>query len=123
MGIRDRAGPAAVQKSPESERRDARPADDGGRVMDARLQRRIQRDVWDHAVDFYHQHWMSQVLPATQGVLERAAIEPGDRVLDVACGTGVLAIAAATAVGNDGSVIGIDLSGKMVCLLYTSRCV
>ncbi|WP_291985331.1 methyltransferase domain-containing protein [Candidatus Accumulibacter sp. ACC007] len=82
--------------------------------MDARLQRRIQRYGWDHAVDFYDQHWMSQLLPATQGVLERAAIEPGDRVLDVACGTGVLAIAAATAVGNDGSVIGIDLSGKMV---------
>ena len=83
-------------------------------MMDARLQRRIQRYGWDRAVDFYDQHWMKQLLPATQNVLERANIQPGERVLDVACGTGVLAIAAAAAVGNDGSVTGIDLSGKMV---------
>lgn len=82
--------------------------------MDARLQKRIQRYGWDRAVDFYDQHWMKQLLPATQSVLERAAIVPGDRVLDIACGTGVLAIAAAAAVGKQGSVTGIDLSGKMV---------
>jgi ubiquinone/menaquinone biosynthesis C-methylase UbiE len=82
--------------------------------MDARLQRRIQRYGWDRAVDFYDQHWLKQLQPATQGVLERAAIAPGDRVLDVACGTGVLALAAAAAVGRQGSVTGIDLSGKMV---------
>lgn len=82
--------------------------------MDARLQRRIQRYGWDRAVDFYDQLWLKQLLPATQSVLERAAIGPGERVLDVACGTGALAIAAAAAVGKEGSVIGIDLSGKMV---------
>ncbi|MCB1943097.1 MAG: class I SAM-dependent methyltransferase [Candidatus Accumulibacter sp.] len=82
--------------------------------MDARLQRRIQRYGWDRAVDFYDQCWLSRLLPATRSVLERAAIAPGDRVLDVACGTGVLAIAAAARVGKNGSVTGIDLSAKMV---------
>ncbi|MCC7325736.1 MAG: methyltransferase domain-containing protein [Burkholderiales bacterium] len=82
--------------------------------MDARLQRRIQRYGWDRAVDFYDEHWMSQLLPATNSVLERAAIGPGDRVLDVACGTGVLSLAAAARVGTDGLVMGIDLSEKMV---------
>ena len=82
--------------------------------MDARLQRRVQRYGWDRAVDFYDEHWLSRLLPATESVLERAAIGPGDRVLDVACGTGVLAIAAAGKVGNDGFVMGIDISEKMV---------
>lgn len=82
--------------------------------MDARLQRRIQRYGWDRAVDFYEEHWLSRLLPATEAVLERAAIRAGDRVLDVACGTGVLAIAAAGKVGRSGHVLGIDLSEKMV---------
>jgi ubiquinone/menaquinone biosynthesis C-methylase UbiE len=82
--------------------------------MDARLQRRIQRYGWDRAADFYDEHWMNQLLPATQSVLERAAVGPGDRVLDVACGTGVLSLAAAAKIGREGFVIGIDLSEKMV---------
>ncbi len=82
--------------------------------MDARLQRRIQRYGWDRAVEFYEEHWLSRIRPATEGVLERAAIRPGDRVLDVACGTGVLAIAAADKAGKEGRVTGIDLSEKMV---------
>ncbi len=82
--------------------------------MDARLQRRVQRYGWDRAVDFYEEHWLSRLLPATESVLERAAIRPGNRVLDVACGTGVLAIAAAVKAGTGGFVVGIDLSEKMV---------
>jgi SAM-dependent methyltransferase len=82
--------------------------------MDARLQRRIQRYGWDRAVDSYEEHWLSRLLPATERVLERAAIKPGERVLDVAGGTGVLAIAAAGRVGRDGLVVGTDISERMV---------
>ena len=82
--------------------------------MDARLQRRIQRYGWDRAVDHYDLHWLSRLRPATESVLERANIRPGERVLDVACGTGVLAIAAAERAGRNGFVKGIDLSEKMV---------
>ena len=42
--------------------------------------------------------------------LELAGIAPGDRVLDIGCGTGTLAIAAAKRVGRDGSVHGVDPS-------------
>jgi SAM-dependent methyltransferase len=41
-------------------------------------------------------------------VLDAAGVAPGRRVLDVACGTGVLARAAAALVGPSGSVAGVD---------------
>ncbi|NVK42941.1 MAG: methyltransferase domain-containing protein [Oceanospirillaceae bacterium] len=43
-----------------------------------------------------------------------AAIGPGQRVLDVACGTGVLAIAAEGRVGAGGEVVGLDASPEML---------
>lgn len=43
-------------------------------------------------------------------VLERAQIKVGDRVLDVGCGTGLLALAALESVGATGQVIGVDIS-------------
>ena len=43
-----------------------------------------------------------------------AALEPGGRALDVACGTGDLAIELARRVGPDGSVVGSDFSEAML---------
>lgn len=43
-----------------------------------------------------------------------ARIEPGNRVIDVACGTGALALAALDRVGPDGSVIGLDPNADML---------
>lgn len=48
-------------------------------------------------------------------LLARAAhVEPGKRVLDVACGTGILARELAARVGSSGSVAGVDLLPGMV---------
>jgi 2-polyprenyl-3-methyl-5-hydroxy-6-metoxy-1,4-benzoquinol methylase len=41
-------------------------------------------------------------------VAEAAGVGPGERVLDVACGTGALTLAVADRVGPAGSVVGLD---------------
>jgi ubiquinone/menaquinone biosynthesis C-methylase UbiE len=47
-------------------------------------------------------------------LLDLAAVEPGQSVLDIGCGTGTLAIAATAYVGPTGSVVGIDASPQMI---------
>jgi ubiquinone/menaquinone biosynthesis C-methylase UbiE len=56
--------------------------------MDPRVQRRVQRYGWDKAAGFYEWFWRQQLAPAQTRLLERAALRPGDRVIDIACGTG-----------------------------------
>lgn len=51
-----------------------------------------------------------------QAILTRAALAPGERVLDVGCGTGTLAIEIRKRVGSEGVVHGIDASPEMVTL-------
>jgi ubiquinone/menaquinone biosynthesis C-methylase UbiE len=51
-----------------------------------------------------------------QKTIDRLSLQPGDRVLDVCCGTGASAIPAANAVGSTGSVLGIDISEKLLNL-------
>lgn len=82
--------------------------------MDARLQRRVQRYGWDRAVDGYARHWHGPLAGVHAEVLAMAAISPGEAVLDLACGTGVLSVAAARAVGPAGRVSGIDIAEAMV---------
>jgi SAM-dependent methyltransferase len=49
-------------------------------------------------------------------IADAAGIRPGQRVLDVACGTGVLARAVAGRVGATGSVTGLDLNDGMLAV-------
>lgn len=49
-------------------------------------------------------------------VVQAAGIVPGQRVLDVACGTGILARAAAQRVGQDGAVAGLDMTPGMLAV-------
>jgi ubiquinone/menaquinone biosynthesis C-methylase UbiE len=82
--------------------------------MDARLQRRVQRYGWDLATRDYEALWQAQLAPAQAALLELASLAAGERVLDVACGTGLVSFEAARAVGPGARVLGIDLSGQMV---------
>jgi ubiquinone/menaquinone biosynthesis C-methylase UbiE len=49
-----------------------------------------------------------------------AGIRPGDRVLDVACGRGAIAIPAREATGTDGVVVAVDASSAMVAATATT---
>ena len=46
--------------------------------------------------------------------IDRLRLPPGARVLDVCCGSGASAIAAAETVGPEGFVLGVDLAGKLL---------
>ncbi|HEX6336056.1 MAG TPA: methyltransferase domain-containing protein [Jiangellaceae bacterium] len=61
----------------------------------------------------------SMFVPALFGdwaepLVEAAGVRPGHRVLDVACGTGVVARAAADRVDRQGSVVGVDINDGML---------
>lgn len=47
----------------------------------------------------------------------RAPLRPGDRVLDLCCGTGLDAFLAADAVGDGGEVVGVDVADGMLAQL------
>lgn len=54
--------------------------------------------------------------PWTSRVAEAAQIQAGQRVLDVACGTGILARTIAERVGATGSVVGLDINEGMLAV-------
>lgn len=82
--------------------------------MEARLQRRVQRYGWDRAAASYEPLWRAQLATAQEELLRYAALAPGESVLDVACGTGLITLKAAAAIGPRGRVTGVDISGRMV---------
>src|SRR4051794_21788010 len=82
--------------------------------MDAKLQRRVQRYGWDRAASHYERSWQSQLEPAQSALLELAGLEPGIDVLDVACGTGLVALKAAVVIMPGGRIVGTDISEQMV---------
>jgi demethylmenaquinone methyltransferase/2-methoxy-6-polyprenyl-1,4-benzoquinol methylase len=51
-----------------------------------------------------------------EGAIAKLGLRPGERVLDVACGTGLSLHALRHAVGPEGEVVGVDLSPEMMSL-------
>lgn len=52
----------------------------------------------------------------TERLIETSEMQPGDTVLDIACGTGIVARRAATRVGTNGSVAGLDINERMLAV-------
>jgi SAM-dependent methyltransferase len=69
-------------------------------------------DAWDRNAAFIEEH----TAPATRRMFEFAALLPGDRVLELACGPGELGIAAAGIVGDDGHVLLSDGAPEMLAV-------
>lgn len=82
--------------------------------MEAKLQRWVQRNGWDRAADHYQASWQQQLGPAHDAVLAAAGLQPGERVVDIACGTGLVTLPAARAVAPHGRVVATDISQRMV---------
>jgi ubiquinone/menaquinone biosynthesis C-methylase UbiE len=82
--------------------------------MEPKLQRWVQRQGWDRASSCYEQYWQRQLQPAIDLVLDAADLRPGEDVIDVACGTGMVTLPAAAAVEPTGRVLATDISPKML---------
>ena len=82
-------------------------------MIDAEAFRAFEQQGWDKRADSYGQFFTAVSDHNVEPLLEAAAITAGDRVLDVGCGPGNLAAAAA---GRGASVVGADLSPVMVAL-------
>jgi len=54
--------------------------------------------------------------PWAELLLDQLALAAGDRVLDIACGTGIVARLAKERLGDSGRVVGIDLSPAMLAV-------
>src|SRR5215211_6048459 len=52
--------------------------------------------------------------PGAEYLIELASLGPEERLLDVACGTGIVARRAARRVGADGKVVGLDINEGML---------
>lgn len=71
--------------------------------------------VDSNAPEAYERHMVPTLFaPWAYDLLSRAAPQSGERVVDVACGTGIVARLAAAQVGTTGHVVGIDLNQGML---------
>lgn len=85
--------------------------------MDPRLQRRVQRYGWNKAAAYYERFWAEQLRPAQDLLMDMAALQPGERVLEVACGTGLVTFRVAGAIGAGGTLVATDISEDMVATI------
>jgi ubiquinone/menaquinone biosynthesis C-methylase UbiE len=79
-----------------------------------------QQERWQlkgNAPEVYERHLVPGIFgPWAPLVIEQAQLHSGQRVLDVACGTGVVARLAAPQVGPTGQVVGLDLNRGMLAV-------
>jgi SAM-dependent methyltransferase len=77
-----------------------------------------QKEYWNARAG---EHWAAHadrydeiLRPYRDAIIDATETSPGQRVLDVGCGNGGLALAIAERVGPEGEVVGLDLSAPML---------
>ena len=75
-----------------------------------------QTAVWDRISRLYREEIDPRFTPVVDGVMERAGLRDGERVLDLGTGTGAGAARAEQAVGPSGRVVAVDISPEMLAL-------
>lgn len=69
----------------------------------------------------YQQHMVPALFaPWAASLVAQAALQPGEQVLDAACGTGIVARLAAFHVGETGRITGLDLNASMLAAARAS---
>lgn len=71
----------------------------------------VERDGWEERAELYDSYTARMTSPAIEALLNAAQVSPGQLVLDVCCGTGLVS---ASAVARGGQVTGIDFSSAMI---------
>jgi SAM-dependent methyltransferase len=75
-----------------------------------------QIGVWDRISEKYASEIDTRFTGVVEGVLSRAALRPGQLVLDLGTGTGSVALRAAAAVAPGGHVTAVDISAEMLAV-------
>ena len=79
----------------------------------------VRHEAWQlegSAAELYERHLVPAITSLwAADLVERAAPRPGERVLDVACGTGIVARLAAGRMGS-GDVVGLDINPGMLAV-------
>jgi SAM-dependent methyltransferase len=88
-------------------------------IEDLTHYRRMERDEWTNgdtvaAWARWHPKITAQQVNMREALIQQAQLEPGMRVLELACGTGDPALEIARRVGPEGRVTATDLSAQML---------
>jgi ubiquinone/menaquinone biosynthesis C-methylase UbiE len=77
------------------------------------MQKKSPAELYEeYLVPGVHDRW-------TPLLLEHAKPQPGEHVLDLACGTGIVARRIAPLVGSEGLIVGVDISPDMLAVART----
>jgi ubiquinone/menaquinone biosynthesis C-methylase UbiE len=69
------------------------------------------------AAERYQRQWVPHTFgPLADLLLDHARVQPGERVVDVGCGTGAVARLAAPRVGREGAVVAVDINPAMLAV-------
>lgn len=84
--------------------------------MNPQLQRRVQRYGWDKAAQYYENSWEAQLKPAHDVLINTSKVRKGEKIIDVAGGTGLISLRLSEQAGVSGQVLATDISDEMIAI-------